>query len=370
MRFGFNVSWIGLLLQACRHPILSEDEQQGTVNTSTNTGRSNGNACEAFCLSQGLVNCKESICNEDTNECEHLYWKNATKGEVCLSSAGCPKNEPVSCEHAQLTGPDGENSRLIISSTESGIHYTLVKHLGSGYCNDARLAISSDSGESVVLKCLRNINDGNVCGFEAIPAEFDRHKQYLDLGIPVPNAMEHFVQGSPKRQCLVMSLVGESLENYRKRLQGQMPLNRVASIGLAMVNWARKAHAGGISHSDMHVGNVAFSRAGSMEDLVLIDLGSTRDLPARDPRLTDEIIQKDAIYIAHTLMYLFTGERMYWHVKYRYEKAAELPMKEIERRFTELSGNAILLFHILEHAMTQRTVNWDYIVHTLECMMP
>ena len=323
--------------------------------------------CSSFCRSHGLQNCGASMCDVATYQCKHLYWKNASKGEVCFGpETHCPEREPVSCEHAQLT----QVPLNAITSSKSGIRYTLVKHLGSGHCNDARLAIS-DRGESVVLKCLRNQNDYESCTSATIPAEFVRHEQYRALEIPVPTAIEHFRIESPKsgmriQHCLVMSQVGESLESFRKRFKGSMPLEHVAAIGLTIVGWARRAHAGGISHSDMHVGNLAFSRPGHTEDLVLIDLGLTRELPGGDNRLTDELIQRDAIYIAHTLMYLFTGDRVFWNVKYRHEMASELPMSDIRTRFAAMEGNAIELFNILEHAMTHRSVNWNFIIRTLE----
>jgi hypothetical protein len=110
----------------------------------------------------------------------------------------------------------------------------------------------------------------------------------------------------------------------------------------------------------MHVGNIAFKEPGNLEDLALIDLGSTVEFQGLSPNEVSENIRKDAIYIAHTLMYLLTGERVYWHVKYRKEKAKEFPMNEIEKRMIGIGGNAIRFFKILNHSMTGQII-FDWI---------
>lgn len=301
-------------------------------------------SCRSFCHLKGGSNCEDIVKRDlSTNVCSNLFWSDAVRDRVCVTNSTdhCPPEEPVSCEHAELVVSPKTlfTSSLVISG--GAMDYVLLSHLGSGFCNDVRLAYSKSLNQNVALKCLRNVSHAGCAGM-SYEAEFARHAQYFSLGIPVPRAYEVFIN-QDSRPCIAMELIGNSLMHLRKK--EEIPLDRVAQIGLTLIQWATTAHAVGISHSDIHAGNIAQDDT----KIVLLDLQGTQ---VADPAA----IHKDAEDIAHTLVYLFTLKDEFWCNLNSRNTASGLIRSDVIAK-TPVSHH---LFDILDHTLDNLVIDWDW----------
>lgn len=145
--------------------------------------------------------------------------------------------------------------------------YKIIDKLGKGSFGSIFSGINKNTGEKIAVKISRK--DSNI-----LLKNEARIYNYLMNTTCIPSIRSFGNSG--EYSYLILDLLGDSLENYKKKCGGKLTLNMVLMIGIKMIDIIEIIHDKGILHRDINPGNFLMGRNNNESKLFLIDFGLSK----------------------------------------------------------------------------------------------
>ena len=151
---------------------------------------------------------------------------------------------------------------------DARISFRLVKKLGAGSFGDVYLAVNIETGEKVAVKMERSDSDD--------PQLFDENKLYSRLvgGVGIPR-IKWFGQVR-EYNCLVMDLLGPSLEDLFKYCEYRFSMKTTLMLVVQMIDRFEFIHSRDYIHRDIKPENMMMGTGMHCNDLYIIDFGLSK----------------------------------------------------------------------------------------------
>ena len=190
------------------------------------------------------------------------------------------KMEPI---HKYIGMPKKKKTPTNAPDIVVGKRYKLSGRLGKGSFGDVFKCIDLLTGKAYAIKMEnRRTNTHSQLDYER------RIYRELKGGVGVPNI--HWFGAEGDFNCLVMDLLGESVQQIFERSKRNLSLKHICIIGIKTLDRLKYLHARGFVHRDIKPQNLVLGRMDETPpdtELYLIDFGLSKRF--RDPRTRQHV---------------------------------------------------------------------------------